>query len=69
MATTRRDGIRVVRIKKGDDLATIYAKVRRAFTAADLQKYTVIEEGVPMAQVLAELSAINKEEKKKKRKK
>ena len=64
----RKDGtIRRLRIKKGDDLKTIYAKARRAFTAADLQKYTEIEEGVPAEQLLAELEAIQREESRKRR--
>lgn len=49
---------RRVRLKKGDDLKTIYAKVRRSFRAADLQKYTEIEEGVPAREVVAKLKAM-----------
>jgi hypothetical protein len=49
-------------VKAGDDLKTIYAKVRRTFTAADLQKYTVIEEGIPLEQVIADMEAIQREE-------
>jgi hypothetical protein len=59
-------------IKPGDDLKTIYAKARKAFTAADLQKYTEIEDGIPAEQVIAEMEAIHREEmaklKKKKKK-
>ncbi len=62
MAERKNSAIRRVWIKKGDDLKTIYAKVRRAFTAADLQKYTEIEEGIPAEQVLAEMEAILREE-------
>ena len=52
----RKDGtIRRLRIKTGDDLKTIYAIARRAFTAADLQKYTVIEKGIPMERVIKEM--------------
>jgi hypothetical protein len=69
MSTKKYGGIRVLRVKKGDDLKTIYAKARRAFTAADLQKYTEIEEGIPAAQVLAELEAINREESAKRKRK
>jgi hypothetical protein len=57
-----KDGtIRNLRVKKGDDLKTIYAKVKRAFSAADLQKYTEIEEGIPAVEVLAKLEAMAKE--------
>ena len=52
----------ILRIKKGDSLKTIYAKARKAFTAADLQKYTEIEEGIPARQVLAELEKVVREE-------
>ena len=58
----RKDGIRILRVKDTDDLPTIYAKLRKAFTAADLQKYTEIEPGIPAVQVLAELEAIDREE-------
>ena len=58
MATNRNGKVPILAIKKGDSLKTIYAKARRAFTAADLQKYTEIEEGIPLEQILAELKAI-----------
>lgn len=58
----RKDGIRILRVKDSDDLPTIYAKLRKAFTASDLQKYTEIEPGIPAEQVVAELEAIDREE-------
>jgi hypothetical protein len=58
MAARKKPEIRILKINKGDSLKTIYRKAREAFTAADLQKYTEIEEGIPMEQVLAELEAI-----------
>jgi hypothetical protein len=61
--------IRTLRIKKGESLKSIYAKARRAFTAADLQRYTEIEEGIPLGQVIAELEAIQREEVPKRKKK
>jgi hypothetical protein len=61
MPRRKKNDIPVLRVKDTDDLATIYAKARRAFTAADLQKYTEIEEGIPAEQVLAELEAIHRE--------
>lgn len=54
--------IRVIRIKDTDDDKAIYAKALKAFTAADLQKYTEIEPGIPAEQVLAELEAMDREE-------
>lgn len=58
----RKDGIRILRVKDTDDLPTIYAKALRAFTAADLQKFTEIEPGIPAEQVMAELDTIDREE-------
>jgi hypothetical protein len=55
-------GIPILRVKKDASLKEIYAAARRAFTAADLQKFTEIEEGIPAEQVLAELEAIYQEE-------
>jgi len=54
--------IPILRVKKDATLKEIYAAARQAFTAADLQKFTEIEEGIPAEQVLAELEAIYKEE-------
>ena len=60
--------IRTLRIKKGDDLKTIYAKVRKSFTAADLARYAdVDEEMYPIEGLLKELDAINREETKKRK--
>lgn len=63
------DAVPILRVKKGASLKAIYAAARRAFTAADLQKYTEIEEGIPAAQVLAELEAVDREETQKRRRK
>ncbi len=38
-----------------EELKEAYALAKAAFTAADLQKYTVEEEGVPMEEFLEEL--------------
>jgi len=65
----KKTPVPVLRIKKGDSLKAIYAKARRAFTAADLQKYTELEEGIPARQVVEELEAIDREvERERKRK-
>lgn len=61
MATRKDERIPILRIKKGDSLKAIYAKARRAFTAADLQRYTEVEEGIPAREVLAELEAMDKQ--------
>lgn len=67
MAKQKRTKIPILVVKKGDSLKTIYAKARRAFTAADLQKYTEIDETIPATQVLAELEALDKAEARKRK--
>jgi hypothetical protein len=69
MPARKDDAIRVLRVKKGESDKSIYARLRKAFTAADLQKYTEIEEGNPAEQVLAELVAIDRETKQKSKRK
>jgi hypothetical protein len=65
MATEKNGVFRVLRVKKTDSLKTIYAKARKAFTAADLALYANIdvnERGIPGEEVLAQLEAAHKEE-------
>lgn len=61
MGKLKKERIRILRVKDTDDDKTIYAKFRKVFTAADLQKYTEIEAGIPAEQVLAEMEAIHRE--------
>jgi hypothetical protein len=61
-------GIRILRVKKGDSLKKIYAKYRKAFTAADLQKYAEIEEGIPFEEIIAEIDLSQREWEEKKKK-
>ncbi len=56
-------------VRKGATLKEIYAQIRREFTAADLQKYTVDEPMVPMKKVLAQMEAIEKEGARKRKRK
>jgi hypothetical protein len=49
-------------VPKNATLRQIYARARAEFTAADLQKFTEIEVGIPAEQILAELEAIDREE-------
>jgi hypothetical protein len=49
------------RDEDAEALRAIYERVRREFSAADLQKYTEIEEGVPAEQVLAEMEEIHRQ--------
>ena len=62
MATRKNGAIRTVRVKKGDDLRTLYAKARAAFTAADLQRYTESEKMFPAERLVEELEAIHRQE-------
>jgi hypothetical protein len=69
----RDEEIPRLRAKKGESLKSIYARARRAFTAADLQKYTesretLLQNSVPAEQVIAEMKAIHTEETSKTRK-
>jgi hypothetical protein len=41
-------------------VARLYAKHRREFTAADLQRYTIIEDGIPLDQVIGECTRIHR---------
>jgi hypothetical protein len=45
---------------KPRNLRAIYAQLRREFTAADLQKFTEIEEGIPAEQVIGEMEEIHR---------
>jgi hypothetical protein len=55
MATRKNDKVPIFPVKKGESLKSIYARLRREFTAADLAKYAEIEEGIPLEQIIAEL--------------
>ncbi|HEV2947166.1 MAG TPA: hypothetical protein VGX70_07305 [Gemmataceae bacterium] len=52
--------------KEEQRLKAIYAKSRQEFTAADLQKYTVIEKGIPFEKVIKEMEKIQRNYKPKK---
>jgi hypothetical protein len=45
-------------VPPGATLREIYKKYREEFSAADLQQYTELEEGIPADEILAELEAI-----------
>ena len=44
-----------------DELRAAYAAARAKFSAADLQLYTVEEEGIPLGQVIAEMKEIHRQ--------
>jgi len=64
MAARKRNQLPILRVKENDTLREIYAKARRAFTAADLQKYTEVEDGIPARDVLADLQALDEQDRK-----
>jgi hypothetical protein len=66
--TKKKDPIPRLTIPRNATLRQIYAKLRREFSAADLQKFTVIEPTVPAEQLLKELEAIHRAETRKRRK-
>jgi hypothetical protein len=66
MAKRKDDKGRQPPRKKDKELEAIYAKARREFSAADLQKYTVVEKGVPLKKVIKEMEKIQKTYKPKK---
>lgn len=43
-----------------EELAEAYRLAKEAFTADDLQRFTEIEEGTPVEQILAEMEAAQK---------
>ena len=45
------------------DIKAILAKARQEFTAADLQRYTEEDEGVPLIEVIEEMERIHHERK------
>ena len=68
MSERTNGAFRRIRVKKGEGLKAVYAKVRRSFSAADLQKYTEIEEGVPAREVVAKLKAMTPTKSRKRKK-
>ena len=68
MAKEKLEVFRILRIKKGDDLKAIYAKAHRAFTAADLQRYTQDDEMLPTEELVEDMKAMVREHEKKQKK-
>ncbi len=60
VAKKKEDGIRILNVPKNATMRQILAAHRKQFTAADLQKYTVIEEGVPIEKVIAQMEEIQR---------
>jgi hypothetical protein len=62
MPRKKKNDIPLLVVPKNATLRQLYARAREEFTAADLQKYTEIEDGVPAEQLLAELEAFDRAE-------
>ena len=62
MATRKNTKVPTFPVRKGESLKSIYARLKKGFTAADLQEYTEVEDNpIPFEHVLAELKAIQDE--------
>jgi hypothetical protein len=48
------------RAREDRELQALYDEMRRKFTAADLQKYTEAEEGVPLERVISAMEEIHR---------
>lgn len=59
MPKRKSGGLRISKARVDEPLRTIYRKLREEFTAADLAKFTEIEEGIPFERVLADLEKIH----------
>lgn len=64
----RKNGVPEKPASTEDDLREVYAKFKKEFSAADLQKYTEIEETIPAEQVIAACEAILRQESMKRKK-
>jgi len=60
MPRKKKAEVRILKVPKNASLRQIYKIARESFTAADLQKYTEVEEGVPMERILAEMEEIQR---------
>lgn len=62
MPRKKKDTIPRLVVPAKATLRQIYARARAEFTAADLQKFTEIDDGIPVEQIIAEMEAIQREE-------
>ncbi len=60
MATRKTAKVRRPANRPDQNLKAIYARVKRAFSAADLQRYTETEHGIPAEKVLADMKRIHR---------
>lgn len=67
MSKQVKNGIPIFRVKKHDTKKALLARFKKDFTAADLQKYTEIEEGIPLEKIIADMEAIHEKGSRKKK--
>jgi hypothetical protein len=65
MRRRKKRSVPTLEVPENATLRQIYAAARKAFTAADLQKFTEKDSGVPMEKVLADMERIHLHERKK----
>lgn len=60
MAASKKIDIPVIPVRKGESMKSIYAKLRKAFTAEELARFAepAQDDDIPMEQLIAELQAI-----------
>jgi hypothetical protein len=56
----KKSDIPILKVRKGATLREIYARAREEFGAADLQKYTVSEAGVPLDKIIRDMEAVQR---------
>jgi hypothetical protein len=56
----KKGEVPILKVRKGATLREIYARAREEFSAADLQKFTEIDDGIPAEQILAKMEAIHR---------
>jgi hypothetical protein len=67
MAKRKENQSQRPKTKEEKRLQAIYAQSREEFSAADLQKFTEIEEGIPLEEVIAEMEEVQRTYKAKKK--
>lgn len=60
LTVERKEKVPVLKVRKNATLRDIYAKARGAFTAADLQRFTELDDGIQVEQVIAEVESIHR---------
>jgi hypothetical protein len=68
-ANSNNDGaFRRLKVRRGESMNSIYKRIKKTFTAADLQRFTEIDEGIPAEKVLSRLEKLAKKPAREKKK-